>query len=84
MGNLPPQHDRGLLNVFVWATSLSFGVLGAIAFSMKDFIGGNASFAFSYRTGLGFVIGSVIGWLFWRFVLRRIRQASKNKQSGST
>jgi len=49
---------------FVWATALSFGVLGAIAFSMKDFIGGNASFAFSYKNCCGLVIGSVIGWLF--------------------
>lgn len=78
------QHEKGLLNIFVWATALSFGILAAIAFSMKDFIGGNATFEFSYKTVLGFVGGSVVGWLFWRFVRRRIRQTSKNKQSGST
>ncbi len=78
------QHDKGLLNIFVWTTALSFGILAAIAFSMKDFIGGNATFDFSYKTVLGFIAGSVLGWLFWRFVQRRIRQASKKKQSGST
>jgi hypothetical protein len=78
------QHSKGLLKIFVWATALSFGILAAIAFSMKDFIGGNASFQWSYKTLLGFVIGSVLGWLFWSFVNRRIRKASKNEQSGST
>jgi len=78
------QHDKGLLNIFVWATALSFGILAAIASSMKDFIGGNATFEFSYKTVLGFIGGSVAGWLFWRFVRRRISQASKKEQSGST
>ena len=83
MGDIS-RHDKGLLNIFVWATALSFGILAAIAFSMKDFIGGNASFEFSFRTVLGFLGGSAVGWVFWAIVRRRMRQASKDKQSGST
>jgi hypothetical protein len=78
------RHDKGLLRIFIWATAFSFGILAAIAFSMKDFIGGNATFDFSYKTVLGFIGGTVAGWLFWQFVQRRIREAAKNKQSGST
>ena len=78
------RHDKGLLNIFVWATALSFGILAAIACSMKDFVGGNASFEFSFRTVLGFAGGGVAGWLFWAIVRRRMRSSAKNKQSGST
>jgi hypothetical protein len=63
------QHEKTLFRVMVIGTCLSFGMLGAIAGSMKDFIHGNAAFEFSFRTILGFVIGFVIGWAFWK-VLR--------------
>ena len=78
------QHDKGLLNIFVWATAFSFGILAAIAFSMQDFIGGNATFQFSYKTVVGCMGSSLVGWLFWRFVRRRIRKTSENEQSDST
>ena len=75
MGELPDQenspHQKGLLKVMVLGTALSFGILGAIAASMKDFLGGNAAFEFSIRTAFGFVAGVVAGLVFWRIVLRR-------------
>jgi NhaP-type Na+/H+ or K+/H+ antiporter len=55
--------------VMVIGTCVSFGMLGAIAASMKDFIHGNAAFEFSIRTFVGFLIGFAVGWVFWK-VLR--------------
>ena len=55
----------------VLATALSFGILAALAVSMKDFIGGNAAFEFSYKTVLGFVAGVSAGFFFWSFLRRR-------------
>ena len=78
------QHGNGLQRIIVFGTALSFAFLAAIAFSMKDFIGGNASFEFSYKTMLGFVGGFAVGLLFWTLVNRWMRKADKNKQSGST
>ena len=54
----------------VFATALSFGILGAIIASMKDFFGGNSAFHFSFRTIIGFVLGAVAGWLLWKVFLR--------------
>ena len=71
------QHGKGLFSVFVWATALSFGTLAAIACSMKNFFGGNASFQFSYKTIVGFVIGGVVGWIFWVVIDRVIRTRNK-------
>ena len=62
-------HEKTLFRVMVIGTCLSFGILGAIAASMKDFIHGNAAFEFSFRTIIGFVIGFALGWAFWK-VLR--------------
>ena len=70
--------------MIVFGTALSFAFLAAIALSMKDFIGGNASFEFSYKTLLGFAVGFGVGLLFWTVVNRWMRRADKNKQSGST
>ena len=58
----------------VIGTALSFGLLGAIMLSMKDFVGGDAAFTFSYRTILGFAGGTCLGLIFWALVLRRIRR----------
>ena len=68
-------HEKGLLRVMVWGTSLSFGVLGGIIASMKVFVGGDAAFTFSFKTVLGFLAGFVAGLLFWMAVLRRGRKA---------
>jgi len=62
-------HEKALFRVMVIGTCVSFGMLGAIAASMKDFIHGNAAFEFSARTFIGFLLGFVIGWVFWK-VLR--------------
>jgi hypothetical protein len=81
----PPQpkgspHERTLMRVMVFGTSLSFGVLAAIAASMKDFLGGNATFEFSPRTLVAFVLGCLAGWVFWKL----FRRWMNKKQSGST
>jgi NhaP-type Na+/H+ or K+/H+ antiporter len=62
-------HEKTLFRVMVIGTCVSFGMLGAIAASMKDFIHGNAAFEFSIRTFVGFLIGFAVGWVFWK-VLR--------------
>ena len=77
------EHEKGLFRVLIWGTALSFGILGAIVGSMKDFLRGDASFEFSFWTIAGFVVGFALGWLFWKIVLRRARKAEQ-KQSGST
>ena len=61
----------------VWGTALSFGFLGAIALSMNDFFHGNASLRFSYLTIIGFAAGFAIGWLFWKFIGKRIDRLKK-------
>jgi len=69
------NHEKGLFRLMTFGTALAFGILGAIIFSMKDFVGGNATFEFSYRTILAFIIGFFLGWIFWRFIRRRARKA---------
>ena len=73
-------NEKGLFKVIVYGTALSFGLLGAIIGSMKDFFGGDAAFVFSYRTILGFVVGFVAGWLLWRFIRRRIAKANQETE----
>ena len=63
-----------MFGIMVFGTAVAFGVLGAIALSMKDFLHGNAAFEFSYKTIIGFVVGFIIGWLFWRVVSRKIEK----------
>jgi hypothetical protein len=67
------KHEKGLLRVMVVGTALAFGILAAIIVSMKDFIGGNATFEFSYKTVVAFVIGALAGWGFWG-VVRRVKR----------
>lgn len=72
--------EKSLFSVMVFGTAISFGFLGAIIGSMKDFFGGDASFAFSFRTILGFVLGCVAGWLFWKFILHRMAKSKKGSK----
>jgi len=69
-------HERSLYRVIVIGTALSFGVLGAIVGSMKDFFGGNAAFVFSSHTFLGFLVGAAAGIGFWWIVSRWQRTRS--------
>ena len=82
--NEPSPHEKGLYRVMTWGTALSFGILAALAVSMKDFMGGNASFQFSFWSIVAFAAGLGAGWLFWRIILGRATKGSKNKQSDST
>jgi NhaP-type Na+/H+ or K+/H+ antiporter len=66
------QHNKNLFNIMVFGTAISFGILGAIAFSMKDFFHGDATFSFTYKTIIGFVLGFAVGWVFWRVVRSKI------------
>jgi hypothetical protein len=77
-------HEKKLFKIMVIGTALSFGFLGAIIFSMKDFVGGDAAFKFSYRTLLGFLGGTFLGWIFWAIVQRKIKRNDNHKKSGST
>ena len=74
------NHEKTLLRVMTLGTALAFGILGAIIFSMKDFAGGNATFEFSYRTTVAFVLGCFVGWLFWWFIRRRSRKAREQSE----
>ena len=65
------NHEKSLLKVMVYGTALSFGILGAIVASMKDFFHGDATFTFSLRTIVGFLVGFFAGWLFWKIVRTR-------------
>jgi hypothetical protein len=66
-----PQHEKTLIKVIVFATAISFGVLGGIMGSMNGFFHGEVSFHFSLGSIAGFVLGMVAGWLFWRVVFWR-------------
>ena len=66
----PPRNERDLFKILVAGTAISFGILAAILVSMKGFFGGTVSFEFSIKTLVAFVVGCVIGWLFWRMVRR--------------
>lgn len=69
-----PSPQAPLIKLMTVATALSFGILAAIVASMKDFFGGDASMQFSYKTGLGFVLGAIAGWGLWvvaRYFIRR-------------
>jgi hypothetical protein len=65
-------HEKNLLKVMVFGTALSFGILGAIVASMKGFFHGDATFTFSLRTLVGFAVGCLADWLFWKFVRSRM------------
>ncbi len=61
----------------VVATAISFGCLGAIVVSMKDFFGGNAAFDFWYKSVSGFIGGTLVGWGFW-IAVRRLAQKNRD------
>jgi hypothetical protein len=63
-----PKHESTLIKVIVLATATSFGVLGGIMTSMKGFFHGEVGFHFSVFSIVGFVLGFVVGWLFWKVV----------------
>jgi uncharacterized membrane protein YciS (DUF1049 family) len=63
-----PQHEKTLIKVIVFSTAISFGALGAVMTSMKGFFHGEVSFHFSIGSIAGFVLGFVMGWLFWKLV----------------
>jgi len=63
-----PQHESTLIKVIVFATAISFGVLGGIVSSMSGFFRGEVGFHFSFLSVVGFVVGFVIGWAFWKLV----------------
>ena len=65
-------HEKSLFKVMIAGTALSFGILGAIVASMKGFFNGDATFVFSLRTIIGFAVGSLAGWLFWKFIRDRM------------
>jgi len=71
------KHEKGLFRVMVAGTALSFGSLAAVIVSMKDFTGGNASFVFSYKTVIAFVLGCCLGWAFWSLIRRWSRRKSR-------
>jgi membrane associated rhomboid family serine protease len=66
------EHEKSLMKVMVFGTALSFAILGAIIGSMKGFFHGDATFTFSVKTIIGFVIGFVAGWLFWKVVRNKM------------
>ena len=63
-----PQHEKTLIKVIIFGTAVSFGVLGAIIASMSGFFHGDASFHFSIGSVASFMLGFVLGWLFWKVV----------------
>jgi cytochrome c biogenesis protein CcdA len=62
------QHEKSLMRVMIYGTALSFGILGAIIGSIPGFFHGDATFTVSFKTIVGFVLGFIAGWLFWKFV----------------
>ena len=68
-------HEKSLWKVIVLGTAISFGLLGAIIGSMKGFFQGDATFTFSGRTIIGFVVGVVAGWLLWKIVRGKIAKS---------
>jgi hypothetical protein len=62
------NHENSLMRVMVYGTALSFAILGAIIGSMPGFFHGDATFTFSAKTIIGFVLGFLAGWLFWKLV----------------
>jgi len=70
-------HEKSLFKVMIFASALSFGVLGAIIGSMPGFFGGDATFVFSLRTIAGFLVGCFAAWLLWKFVLNRMAKTEK-------
>jgi hypothetical protein len=63
-----PQHEKTLIKVVVFGTAISFGALGVVIASMKGFFHGDASFHFSFASIVGFILGFMVGWLFWKLV----------------
>lgn len=57
-------------------TALSFGALAAVMVSMKDFVGGDAQFTFSWATVVAFALGCLVGALFWYGVGLLLRKAN--------
>ena len=63
--------EKGLFKVIRFGSALSFGLLGAIIGSMKDFFHGEAALSFSWKTVVGFVLGFIIGWLPWKWIAKK-------------
>jgi NhaP-type Na+/H+ or K+/H+ antiporter len=65
------SHQKSLFKVIALGSALSFGAVGAIIASMKDFLHGDAAFSLSYRTLIGLLVGCVVGWVPWRFMAKK-------------
>jgi hypothetical protein len=65
------KHEGTLIKVIVFATAVSFGVLGGIMTSMRGFFHGEVAFHFSFLSIVGFVLGCIAGWTFWKLVFWR-------------
>jgi hypothetical protein len=78
-----PQHEKNLLKVITFSTAVSFGVLGAIMTSMNGFFRGDVSFHFSVGSVVGFILGFVAGWAFWKLIFWRRRKGEATPVSPS-
>jgi hypothetical protein len=63
-----PKHENTLIKIIVFSTAISFGVLGGIITSMSGFFHGEVGFHFSLFSVVGFVVGFLVGWAFWKLV----------------
>ena len=72
-------HEKGLLRVITFATAISFGILAAVAESMRNFVAGDATFRFSWRTLVAAALGCLAGWGFWRFVFYLVRKKGNGR-----
>lgn len=61
------KHQQSLYRVIVWATAISFGGMAAFLFSLRH-MRDDPTLEFSYRTVIAFVIGAILGRLFWKGV----------------
>jgi len=59
--------ERDLFFVMEHATALGFGFLAALLCSMRD-IPDDVTLEFTTATVVGFAVGWIAGWLFWRFI----------------
>ena len=63
------KNERDFFRIVSWTTAMAFGVLAAFLYSMKDIIH-DPRLEFSPGTVVVFVIAAVVGWGFWRVVLK--------------
>src|SRR5687767_4989228 len=63
-----PKNERDFFRIASWSSALALGAIMASIYSLYPASAG-VMFRFTARTVLAFLVGTAMGWIYWRLVL---------------